>query len=62
MTINAKAFDCVEMKNRIQADVVAEYERRKREFASFTDFVEATESGWERELRKEFAQKNAQRH
>ena len=36
-----KAFDCVEMKNRIQAERLAEYESRKGEFASYVDFINA---------------------
>ena len=36
-----KTFDCVEMKNRIQAERLAEYESRKGEFASYVDFINA---------------------
>lgn len=36
-----KTFDCVEMKNRIQAERLAEYEARKGEFASYLDFINA---------------------
>lgn len=39
---NTKPFDSVEMKNRIQAEMMAEYESRKAEFQSFADFVVAT--------------------
>ena len=41
MTTKAKAFDCVEMKNRIQAERLAEYEARKEEFSSYVDFINA---------------------
>ena len=41
MTTKAKTFDCVEMKNRIQAERMAEYESRKAEFASYLDFINA---------------------
>jgi hypothetical protein len=41
MATNGKTFDCVEMKNRIQAERLAEYELRKSEFASYVDFVNA---------------------
>ena len=41
MTTKKKTFDCVEMKNRIQAARLAEYESRKGEFASYLDFVNA---------------------
>ena len=37
-----KAFDCVEMKNRVQRELRKEYEARKDEFASYADFVNAT--------------------
>ena len=41
MTGRAKAFDCVEMKNRIQAERLAEYEGQKGEFSSYVDFINA---------------------
>ena len=41
MTRKAKAFDCVEMKNRIQAERLAEYEARKHEVSSYLDFINA---------------------
>ncbi len=41
MTTKRKTFDCVEMKNRIQAARLAEYESRKGEFTSYLDFVNA---------------------
>ncbi len=41
MTKKAKQFDCVEMKNRIQAARWAEYQVRKNEFRSYLDFVNA---------------------
>lgn len=41
MATKTKAFDCVEMKNRIQAKRLAEYEARKDEFGSYIDFVNA---------------------
>jgi len=37
-----KTFDCVEMKNRIQAEIQAEYEARRSEFSSFVEFVKAS--------------------
>ena len=39
MAMKTKTFDCVEMKNRLQADLLAEYETRKGEFESFTAFL-----------------------
>ena len=41
MSTKTKTFDCVEMKNRIQAERLAEYESRKDEFASYLDFINA---------------------
>lgn len=41
MATKTKTFDCVDMKNRIQAKRLAEYEERKGEFASFLDFINA---------------------
>lgn len=54
-----KKFDCVEMKNRIQQDLLREYERRKDEFSSYGDFIRRTvaESDeirqWRTRMRKE---------
>lgn len=50
MGTKTKTFDCVEMKNRIQAETMAEYESRKGEFSCFLDFVraKANESEWVR--------------
>ncbi len=52
MARKSKTFDCVEMKNRIQAEVLAEYEARRDEFASFAEFLKSTESDWERKVRQ----------
>ena len=41
MATKTKTFDCVEMKNRIQAKIMAEYEARKDEFPSFVEFIHA---------------------
>jgi hypothetical protein len=41
-TKKAKTFDCVEMKRRIQADLMAEYESQKDQFSSFADFIHKT--------------------
>ena len=41
MRTRPKTFDCVEMKNRIQAERLAEYETRKNEFSSYVDFIDA---------------------
>ena len=39
MQTKTKTFDCVEMKNRIQAERMAEYESRKDEFPTYLDFI-----------------------
>jgi hypothetical protein len=54
MRRNAKEFDCVEMKNRIQAEMLAEYAARKDEYPSFVDFIKARadKSAWVRQARK----------
>ena len=43
MKSREKAFDCVEMKNRIQKELMEEYEARKDEFSSYADFIVATD-------------------
>lgn len=49
MTKTSKKFDCVEMKNEVQAALLKEYEGRKKEFDSFTDFLstKSEESKWQ---------------
>ena len=56
MTTQTETFDCIEMKNRIQANILAEYETRKDEFTSVIDFIEAKakESAWVQRMRKKF--------
>lgn len=53
MRTKTKTFDCVAMKDRIQARLVAEYERRKDEFPSYMAFIQATaaESDWVQRFR-----------
>ncbi len=53
-----KAFDCIHMKNRIQAEILAEYEEHKGEYASYSAFVKAKADGseWVRGVRKKLAQ------
>ena len=57
MGTKTKTFDCVEMKDRIQAKLLAEYEARKDEFPSYMAFIRATaaESEWVRQLRTRLA-------
>jgi hypothetical protein len=57
MPTKTKTFDCVEMKNRIQAQRMAEYESRKGEFASYIEFVRSKtgDSAWARRMRRKLA-------
>jgi hypothetical protein len=45
MSTKTKKFDCVEMKNRIQAERYAEYLAHKDQFASYLDFINARVKG-----------------
>jgi hypothetical protein len=51
-----KTFDCVEMKNRIQANILANYEAHKDEFPSFRAFIRArnSQSAWVRRMERKF--------
>ena len=51
-----KKFDCVEMKREAQERLMAEYEKRKHEFADFSDFLKkkAEESSWQRSMLEKF--------
>ena len=59
MTTQTKTFDCVEMKRRIQQELQAEYETRKKDFPSYVDFLEAKadESPWVRQQRERLSKK-----
>ena len=50
MATKHKTFDCVDMKRKAQQEILAEWERRKGEFSSYGEFLEATirESDWAR--------------
>jgi len=37
-----KKFDCVQMKNQIQKELMREYQARKAGFTSYADFLNAT--------------------
>jgi hypothetical protein len=54
--MRTKKFDCVEMKNRIQAAILADYRRSQGESASFEEYVEAeaAKSAWVRRVRARF--------
>ena len=62
-TTKKKTFDCVEMKNHIQARIMAEYEAHKGEFASFLDFVRARnrKSGWVQRMEARFSPRKTRR-
>lgn len=42
MKAKSKNFDCVEMKNQAQVQLMREYESRKAEFDSYEDFILST--------------------
>ena len=48
----AKGFDCVQMKHKAQAEIMAEWEKRKAEFSSYEQFLEAgiNQSAWGRRM------------
>lgn len=52
-----KSFDCVAMKSDIQERHMAEYERRKEEFASYLAFVNArvNQSDFAKTMREKIA-------
>lgn len=39
--MKTKTFDCVEMKRRIQAEIMSDYLAHRDEYASYVEFVEA---------------------
>jgi hypothetical protein len=57
MGTKTKTFDCVKMKNRIQAKIMAEYEAHKGDYPSFVDFIKARAA--KSKLWKEFEAKIA---
>lgn len=42
MKRNDKSFDCVEMKNEIQEDLLLEYKGKKKDFESYVEFIRST--------------------
>ena len=50
MTMKKKTFDCVDMKDGIQRNLVEEYRARKNEFSSYVDYLHASlhENEWSR--------------
>lgn len=61
MTNRKKTFDCVAMKNRIQAGLMQEYQARKGEFSSYADFIAASvrEHEWCRQQLGRIARKRS---
>ena len=51
-----KMFDCVEMKNRIQAELLAEYEANKDKSPSFVHFLKSRNdrNKWVQAVRAKF--------
>ena len=56
MQTKTKTFDCVEMKHKAQETLQAEFESRRDEFATFTEFLDAkaSESEWVAEILAKF--------
>jgi hypothetical protein len=52
MGTKAKTFDCLEMKRCAQEKLRAEYEARREEYASYSEFLAATinEDPWQQQL------------
>lgn len=63
MRTKAKTFDCVEMKRRAQEKLRAEYEARRGEFASYSEFLAATvtEDPWQKRLWEKICRSSEQR-
>ena len=61
MTMNAKTFECIESKRKAQEALEKEFESRRREFASFSDFLNAktTESPKTLAIWKRFNEKQS---
>ena len=61
-TTKTKTFDCVEMKNRIQPKILADYEAHKDEFPSFLAFIRARNrrSAWVRRMERKFGGREGQ--
>jgi len=56
MGTKTKAFDCVAMKNRIQAERWAEYQAHRDEYESYIDFIlaRAERSEWIKKMERKF--------
>ena len=52
MATKPKAFDCVEMKQKAQAEIAAQWKARGQEFVSYEAFLEAgiKQSEWGRRM------------
>ncbi len=50
MATKPKTFDCVEMKHKVQKEIMLQWEARKHEFSSYEEFLQAgiKESDWGR--------------
>ena len=56
MATRTKSFDCVEMKDHIQAQLLAEYEASKDKCPSFVEFLRSRndQNEWVRKARAKF--------
>lgn len=54
MNKTIKTFDCVEMKNQIQAEMYADYDAHRDKYPSFVDYIkaQAEKSPWVRQWRR----------
>ena len=61
MATRTKTFDCVEMKRRAQEKLMAQYEARRREFSSYSEFIMAKvrESPWASAMWEKFGGEKA---
>ena len=59
MKTKAKTFDCVAFKRQAQRNLLAEYEKREGEFASYYDFLDAKarESAWVKRMEEKFPER-----
>jgi len=59
--MKTKSFDCVEMKRQAQEALLAEFDRRRDEYATLPAFIRAKieESKWADAVWRRFAKKEA---
>lgn len=59
--MKTKKFDCVEMKNEIQARLYEDYIANKEKYPSYVRFIEerAKESAWAQQMTRRFQRADA---